>query len=559
MSLPESISATGVVLGVAYAPVVWVNPRPELPTAPASIAADDIDAEIERFEQATTAVSERLKQRAEKVDGNAAEVLHATAKLTLDRGWHRAAKKAIKGKTTAELATTEAIAKFVDMFRSAGGLMAERTTDLEDIRDRVIAELRGEDEPGLPPVDSPSVLFADDLAPADTATLDPQMYVAMVTSLGGPTSHTAIIARQLGVPCVVAAGAQLHDIPAGTLVLVDGARGTIATNPDEHQATTAVAEAAAHAKKTAEWRGPGRTADGELIQLLANVGDGPAAAKAANSVAEGIGLFRTELCFLSAPDEPSLERQVEIYSRVFGAFPESKIVVRTLDAGSDKPLNFANLGVEENPSLGVRGLRMASAIDGLMERQLDAIAAAQNAADRCADAPIWVMAPMIATVAEAEWFAALCRDRGLVPGGMIEIPAAALMCHQLMKVLDFVSIGTNDLTQYAMAADRLSPHLAHLTDPWQPAVLRLIDMTCRSGKDLDTPVGVCGEAAADPLMAVVLVGLGVTSLSAAATALPGVGAQLADVTREQCVAAAKAALDAPDADSAREAARNALR
>ena len=193
-----------------------------------------------------------------------------------------------------------------------------------------------------------------------------------------------------------------------------------------------------------------------------------------------------------------------------------------------------------------------------MERQLDAIALAGTKAGRDPEAPTWVMAPMVATLEEAEWFAGLCRERGLTPGAMIEIPAAALMSHDLMKVLDFVSIGTNDLTQYAMAADRLSPHLAYLTDPWQPAVLRLIDMTCRSGRDSGTPVGVCGEAAADPLLACVLVGLGVNSLSAAATALSGVGAQLAEVTSEQCAAAARAALNASDADGARAAVREVL-
>ncbi|MFO6504265.1 phosphoenolpyruvate--protein phosphotransferase [Corynebacterium freneyi] len=555
---PVSLQATGVVPGVGYAPAVWVRPRPELPQEGAAIAGGDVDAEIERFRSAATAVSERLAARATQVEGNASEVLLATSKLTLDRGWHRAAVKQIKAGVAAESATMSAIEKFVEMFKAAGGVMAERTTDLEDIRDRVIAELRGEDEPGLPAVSEASVLLADDLSPADTATLDPDLFVAMVTSLGGPTSHTAIIARQLGVPCAVAAGAGLNAIESGTLTLVDGAKGVITANPDPEDARAAVAEAQRMAEKIAAWSGPGRTADGEHVQLLANVGDGNAARIAAEGVAEGIGLFRTELCFLSAATEPTVEHQADIYASVLKAFPESKIVLRTLDAGSDKPLAFANLDHEDNPALGVRGLRISRSNSGLMERQLDAIALAAEKAGRGEDAPTWVMAPMVATLEEAEWFADLCRRRGLTPGAMIEIPAAALMSHDLMKVLDFVSIGTNDLTQYAMAADRLSPHLAYLTDPWQPAVLRLIDMTCRSGKASDTPVGVCGEAAADPLLACVLVGLGVTSLSAAATALPGVGAQLAEVTAAQCADAARAALDASDADEARAAVRAVL-
>lgn len=559
-SAPGSVSlqATAVVPGVGYAPAVWVRPRPELPQEGAAIVGGDVDAEIERFRAAATAVSERLAARATQVEGNASEVLLATSKLTLDRGWHRAAVKEIKAGVAAESATMSAIEKFVEMFKAAGGVMAERTTDLEDIRDRVIAELRGDEEPGLPAVSEASVLLADDLSPADTATLDPELFVAMVTSLGGPTSHTAIIARQLGVPCAVAAGAGLNAIESGTLTLVDGAKGVITANPDPEDARAAVAAAERMAEKIAAWSGPGRTADGEHVQLLANVGDGNAARIAAEGAAEGIGLFRTELCFLSAATEPTVEHQADIYASVLKAFPESKIVLRTLDAGSDKPLAFANLDHEDNPALGVRGLRISRSNSGLMERQLDAIALAAEKAGRGGDAPTWVMAPMVATLEEAEWFADLCRRRGLTPGAMIEIPAAALMSHDLMKVLDFVSIGTNDLTQYAMAADRLSPHLAYLTDPWQPAVLRLIDMTCRSGKDCDTPVGVCGEAAADPLLACVLVGLGVTSLSAAATALPGVGAQLAEVTAAQCADAARAALDASDADGARAAVRAVL-
>lgn len=558
--MPEelTVKAAPVVPGVRYAPAVWANPRPALPDDNATIAAEDVDAEVERFRAATTEVSERLAARAGRAEGSAAEVLLATSKLTLDRGWHRAAVKEIKARVPAEVGVARAIDKFVEMFRAAGGVMAERTTDLEDIRDRVIAQLRGEEEPGLPTVDGPCVLLAEDLAPADTATLDPALFTAMVTVLGGPTSHTAIIARQLGVPCCVAAGAALREIPAGEPLLVDCITGVVRAGADPERAREAVAEDMRLAEFTAAWRGPGRTAEGEPVQLLANVGDGNAARAAAEGVAEGVGLFRTELCFLSAATEPSVENQAEIYAKVLRAFPEDKVVIRTLDAGSDKPLAFANLADEENPALGVRGLRISRSSSGLMERQLDAIARAREIAERGPEAPIWVMAPMVATLEEATWFAGLCRDRGLTAGAMIEIPAAALMSHDLMKVLDFVSIGTNDLTQYAMAADRLSPALAYLTDPWQPAVLRLIDMTCRSGADMDVPVGVCGEAAADPALACVLVGMGVASLSAAATALPGVGAQLGVVTREQCRAAARLALDAPDADAARTAVRELL-
>ena len=547
----STIKGTGVVAGVAYAEAVWVRPRPALPTEGSIDPEQASESEYKRFLAAVDTVASRLEKRAAAAEGQAAEVLTATAGIVKDRGWHKAVRKNIRTGRNAEFATVGATDKFVTMFEAAGGVMAERTTDLKDVRDRVIAELRGEDEPGLPLVDGEAVLFADDLAPADTATLDTKHIKALVTELGGPTSHTAIIARQLDIPCIVAVGASLSDIESGTLVFVDGAVGTVTCGADAETSTKAVAEYRERAARVAQWRGPAKTKDGHSVQLLANVADGNAARIASESQAEGIGLYRTELSFLSASEEPSVEEQAKIYGKVFKAFPESKVVVRTLDAGSDKPISYATLSSEENPALGVRGLRIARDNEALLTRQLDAIAQAAEARDD--KASTWVMAPMVATSTEAQWFANLCRERGLTAGAMIEVPAAALMADKIMPHLDFVSIGTNDLTQYTMAADRLSPQLAYLTDPWQPAVLRLIQHTCIVGQANNVAVGVCGEAAADPMLACVLTGLGVNSLSAASTAVAGVGAQLAEITLEQCQQLAEVALDAESPDAARTA------
>ena len=547
----STIKGTGVVAGVAYAEAVWVRPRPALPTEGSIDPEQASESEYNRFLAAVDTVANRLEKRAAAAEGQAAEVLTATAGMVKDRGWHKTVRKNIRTGRNAEFATVGATEKFVTMFEAAGGVMAERTTDLKDVRDRVIAELRGEDEPGLPLVDGEAVLFADDLAPADTATLDTKHIKALVTELGGPTSHTAIIARQLDIPCIVAVGASLGDIESGTLVFVDGAVGTVTCGADAETSTKAVAEYRERAARVAQWRGPAKTKDGHSVQLLANVADGNAARIASESQAEGIGLYRTELSFLSASEEPSVEEQAKIYGKVFKAFPESKVVVRTLDAGSDKPISYATLSSEENPALGVRGLRIARDNEALLTRQLDAIAQAAEARDD--KASTWVMAPMVATSTEAQWFANLCRERGLTAGAMIEVPAAALMADKIMPHLDFVSIGTNDLTQYTMAADRLSPQLAYLTDPWQPAVLRLIQHTCIVGQANNVAVGVCGEAAADPMLACVLTGLGVNSLSAASTAVAGVGAQLAEITLEQCQQLAEVALDAESPDAARTA------
>jgi phosphoenolpyruvate-protein phosphotransferase (PTS system enzyme I) len=233
---------------------------------------------------------------------------------------------------------------------------------------------------------------------------------------------------------------------------------------------------------------------------------------------------------------------------------DRKVVIRTLDAGSDKPLAFATMPDEPNPALGVRGMRLGLRDEGLMDRQLDAIAAAAEGAA----GEVWVMAPMVATEQEAAWFAARVRERGLKPGVMIEVPAAALLADRILQHVDFVSIGTNDLSQYTLAADRMSAGLSHLTDPWQPALLALVGQVARAGRDVGKPVGVCGEAAADPLLGCVLAGLGVTSLSAASTAAPAVGASLAAHTLAECEKAAEAALAAADPQSAREAATAAL-
>ncbi|WP_181428364.1 phosphoenolpyruvate--protein phosphotransferase [Mycolicibacterium moriokaense] len=544
-----------VVAGVRYAPVIRPGRLPVIDVGAGEASIDESvrPAEAERFVAAAAAVATRLRDRAAHATGAASEVLAATATLAQDRAWLGAAEKRIKDGTPVVQAVVQAVEQFVAMFTQLGGLMAERVADLQDIRDRVVAELSGLPEPGVPLPDIPSILCAEDLAPADTAGLDPKLVVALATTLGGPTSHTAIIARQLGIPCVVAV-AGLDVVEVETMVLVDGTLGTVTVSPDPAVAGEAVAAAQREAERAAHWSGPGATADGHAVSIFANVQDGAAARAARETPAEGVGLFRTELCFLNRDTEPTVDEQTDIYAEVLEAFSGAKVVIRTLDAGSDKPLKFAGHPDEANPALGVRGIRIAEGNPGLLDRQLQAIAAA---AKRTGTEP-WVMAPMIATAEEAESFATQARSHGLIAGVMIEVPAAALLADRILEHVDFLSIGTNDLAQYTMAADRMSAELAALTDPWQPAVLALVAMAVRAGAAAGKPVGVCGEAAADPLLACVLTGLGVTSLSAAAAAIQGVGAKLAQVTLQQCQAAADAVLGAATAADARAAALAAL-
>lgn len=551
----QSVSGTGVVPGIAYAPAGWTRPRPEVPRDMRVIDEAERDAEKAKFLAAATTVANRFAERASAATGVASEVLGATANLAKDRGWLRAAQKLIAAGAPATAATEDAIAQFVAQFEKLGGLMAERTTDLKDIRDRVMAEILGQPEPGVPQPTSPIVLLAPDLAPADTAGLDPSLVIALVTQFGGPTSHTAIIARQLGIPCVVAVG-ELEKVADGTPIVVDGTTGVIRWGVPELEAQKLVLEENARRAEIASWRGPARLKSGQDVQLLANVQDGAGARKAAATDAEGVGLFRTELCFLSAQTEPTVEAQAKIYAEVLDAFPGKKVVIRTLDAGSDKPVPFANHSEEENPALGVRGIRMQFASEGMLDRQLDGIALAKKNSGQGKNT--WVMAPMIATIEEARRFAAAARERGLWAGIMVEVPSVALMADQFIKEVDFLSIGTNDLTQYTMAADRLAPGLAYLTDPWQPAVLHLIARTAWAGIDAGKPVGVCGEAAADPILACVLTGMGITSLSMASAAIPAVGVQLGKVTLVQCREAAQQVLGALSSAEAKRIALDVL-
>jgi len=542
-----TLHGTAVVPGAGSGPVVRPAPRPQ---APADDVCVDAAEGAERFGRAAETVADRLTERAGRASGSAAEVLTATAVLARDRGLVALVRKRLTAGDGLYAAIAGAVDELTTMFTAAGGLMAERVTDLQDVRDRIVAELAGQPEPGIPTPEEPSVLLADDLAPADTAGLDPDAVVAIATSLGGPTSHTSIISRQLGIPCVVGVEG-LDAVQPGASALVDGASGEVVIDPDPQTVAERIEAARRVGEAAASWTGPGSTSDGHAVEILANVQDGASARSVAAAPVQGVGLFRTELCFLERETEPSVDEQAGIYREVIEAMGDRKVVVRTLDAGSDKPVSFATIPDEPNPALGVRGMRLGLRDEGLLDRQLAAIAQAADGSPNT----VWVMAPMVGTEDEASWFADRVRAVGLTPGVMIEIPSAALHADRILRHVDFVSIGTNDLAQYAFAADRMAPTLARLNDPWQPALLELIGIVGRAGLDAGKPVGVCGEAAADALLGCVLAGLGVTSLSSAGSAAPLVGAKLSTVTYEQCRQAARAALAAPTPEAARDAAR----
>ena len=546
MAAPSSqaLRGIGVSPGIGIGPIAHMGaPVGELP---ATSAKGDPAVEADRATRALDDVAADLDRRGERASGAAVEVLEAQAMMARDPALRSAVTDAISSGTPAAHAVEQAIGTFKQALQAAGGYLAERAADLDDLRNRAVARLLHLPMPGIPQRDSAFVLVADDLAPADTVDLDPDLVVGLVTTRGGPTSHTAIIAKALGLPAIVSCPG-IEDLDEETPVIVDGAAGTVTVAPSAAQVSAARERIAARQRLLDSASGPGRTADGHDVSLLLNLGSGDAATAGAVD-SEGVGLLRTELTFLDRSAEPTVAEQAAAYGAVFRAFAGRKVVVRTLDIGADKPLPFVDAGPGDNPALGLRGWRLRQLEPGVIDRQLEALgsAAAQ------ADCDVWVMAPMIATVAEAADFVARAHDAGLPTAGvMVEVPSLALQADRLVEVVDFVSIGTNDLSQYTFAADRMVGELGELLDPWQPALLELVSRTATAGQRSATPVGVCGEAASDPLLAQVLVGLGCTSLSMAAGALPEVRAALAGVDLATCQALAKRALAAPDGAAAR--------
>jgi phosphotransferase system enzyme I (PtsI) len=504
--------------------------------------------------EALAAVAADLNKRGAAAGGEAQGVLEAQALMAQDPSLLDDVNRQIDEGTNGERAVFAAFKSFQDVLAAMGGYMGERAADLGDVAQRIIAQLRGVHAPGVPESDTPFVLVARDLAPADTALLDLDKVLALVTRDGGPTSHTAILARAKGITAIVGV-TEADSLQDGDVVIVDAAAGAVVTDPSADQLADAERR---HAERLAAVNAPitaGALADGTLVPLLANLGSPKDAAAAVELGAEGVGLFRTEFLFLDAPYAPDVASQKASYVALLQAFPGKKVVVRALDAGADKPLPFLTDSGEENPALGRRGLRALRHHPEILRDQLTALAQA----DAETEADLWVMAPMVADLEETTYFVDLARELGITTAGvMAEVPSLALMADQVLAEADFVSIGTNDLTQYTMAADRMLGTEASYQDPWHPAVLRLVAQLGAAGAAVHKGVGICGEAASDPMLAVVLVGLGATTLSMTPAALADVRAELKTHTLDEAKAMAQAALRAPSAAAARAAAASSV-
>lgn len=437
-------------------------------------------------------------------------------------------------------------------------LLAARAADLRDVGRRVLGHLdpalRGTAQ-ALP--DGPCILVAQDLSPSDTAALDTRRIAGIVTAQGGPTSHTAILTRTLGIPAVVAAGPAVLDVASGTQAIVDGSGGQLYLDPDAAAVAGAEAwlrEDAARAQREQAERGlPARTRDGHAVEIAANVNLPAQAIEAVTLGAEGVGLMRTEFLFLERGHAPDEDAQHEVYAAMLGALGGRPLIVRTLDIGGDKQVPHLNLPKEENPFLGVRGARLLLRRPDLMEPQLRALYRAA-----CGGGPLSIMFPMITSLGEVIALRAACEriraelDAPAVPLGiMVEVPAAALLADQLAEHVDFFSIGTNDLTQYTLAIDRQHPDLAAEADSLHPAVLRLIQLTVQGAARHGRWVGVCGGLAGDPFGALLLTGLGVHELSMSPRDIPAVKARLRDAHVRQLTELAGQALACASAEDVR--------
>ena len=560
---PAEPPAAGAVLtGVAASTGVTIGPAHRLSglgEPPPDRDVRDARDETRALDDAIAAARSAIEHDREVVTGRAgaadAAIFGAHLALLEDDALLEPARDAIGSGATAERAFYDAVQQVAALYRGLDEpLLQERATDVLDVGRRVVGAITGAGSDGAV---ASGIVVADELTPADAAGLDPGRVQAIATARGSSTAHAAILARALGLPAVVGLGPAVLGVPDGTTLLLDGEAGTVMIDPP----ADVVRDAQERRQRAERRRAAARerahetavTRDGERVEVFANLGTGADAAHAVELGAEGVGLLRTEFLFLGRDELPGEDEQAETLRAIAEALGGRTLIVRTLDAGADKPLPALPMPAEDNPFLGVRGIRLALSRPEVLATQFRAILRV------AADHPVKTMLPMVATLAEVtaarEVLDQARADTGIdTPmelGIMVEVPAAALAAARLAAHVDFFSLGTNDLTQYTMAAERGDARLASLLAGPQPPVLRLVQATVQGAAAHGRWVGVCGELAGDPAAAVLLAGLGVTELSMAAGLVPEVKAALREVTLRGARAAALAALETDDADAAR--------
>ena len=544
--------------GVAGAPGLAVGQAFRFKAAEIAVPATGADPATERaaLAHARGEARAKLERAAHGADRNRRDILEAHAAMLDDPELVARAGREIEEGASAGLAWRRAVRANVAALEAlADPRLRERAADLLDVERQVLSTLYGAEAAAGPILPAEAIVLAEELLPSELASLDPQRLAGICTAGGGPTSHVAILAASMGVPALVAAGPRVLEIPDGRPLILDADRGELHLQPEAWEVDAMRAALAARRKRAAAdlaaAHEPARTTDGRRIEVHANLGAAAEAAKAVELGAEGCGLLRTEFLFLERHAPPDEEEQLKQYQAVSDGLAGRPLVIRTLDAGGDKPLAYLPLPHEENPALGLRGIRTSLWRPDLMKTQLRAILRVKGACS--------VMLPMVASLGELravrkalEEAAAELGVKTLPPLGlMIETPASAFLSERLAAEAEFFSIGTNDLTQYVLAMDRTNAQLAAQADALHPAVLRAIDRTSRGAYAGSTPVAVCGGLASDPLAAPLLIGLGVSKLSVTPAAAPRIKAVVRTLDSRACQSAAQAVLDLDSAEAVR--------
>lgn len=560
---PSSESLPGeLLIGIAGSHGVVVAPAIVVGTARSRyrrrrVTPDEVDGEQARFTEAVAAVASELREKVDDLDnGVGASILEAyllmVGDVTLDEHVRRHIRQDRKRADWAVAASTQAFADKLGAFDDP--YMRERRHDIEFVGDLLLRALGGDQAPSFD-ISERSIVVARDLSPADTAAMVGKPVVGFITEVGSRTSHTSIMARALEIPAVVGVQDALARIDAGDVVALDGLRGRVIVNPNDDEVEDAERRRArymAWARELDTHRDdPAKTKDDVSLSLRANIELPEEATIACTHGAEGVGLYRTEYLYVNREQPPTEDEQFEIYRRVLEAMgTEHPITLRTFDIGGDKFVTTFRMPDELNPMLGLRAVRLALAEPELLMTQLRAMLRAS------ALGPVRIMIPLVATLGELREVRALfdearaeLEEQGVamadhVPlGVMIEVPAAAMMADRFAAEAEFMSIGTNDLVQYALAVDRTNRALAHLASPFDPAILKLIKRVVEAGKTQSCPVSVCGEMASEPYGALLLLGLGIRDLSMESVAIPEIKEAVARIPLTDCERVAELALD----------------
>jgi len=521
-----------LIYGIAASEGVGIGKVKVVTTSPRSInyfTPENIDEEIKRFQKALDGFCEDTKKMAQELEEAAskkeAEILNGHIMMISDPFVTTQITDEINNGSCAEAAVEKILNSVIEMFKATGDqLTMERATDVEDIKSRLIMHLQGIEAVNLSKVPKGTVVVTDDLTPSMTVGITGEIIYGIVTAKGGYTSHSAILSRALGIPAVLSTSGVIEAVKDGDEIIIDGMAGCVILSPTEEEIvkyTKKAEEFALMKERLNAYKGkPSVTADGDIHEIVANIGSPADGVIAKNDDAEGIGLLRTEFLYMNRPSAPLEEEQFEAYKKVAETFAGKPVVIRTLDIGGDKEVPYLNLPKEDNPFLGYRAIRFCLNNHDLFQAQLKALLRASAYGD------IRIMIPMITNLGEVREVKNLrnqCIEELTKEGKkfnpdtplgiMVETPAACIMADKLAKEVDFFSIGTNDLVGYTMVADRGNSQVQNLYTVFDPAVLRSIKQICKAANKAGIPVGMCGEAAADPALMPVLLAFGLDEFS----------------------------------------------